>query len=125
MSLFKYKGFYGSIEASVEDKCLYGKLEFIEPLVTYEGQNMLELEQAFEQAVEDYLLDCREAGREPIKPCKGSFNVRIGPALHRQALTVAKEKNLNLNEFVKQSIERALTYPALEGISEPNVSEYK
>ena len=57
MSLFRYKGFYGSAEASVEDNCLFGKLEFIEPLISYEGQNVEELEQAFKEAVDDYLLD--------------------------------------------------------------------
>ena len=108
MSLFRYKGFYGSAEASVEDNCLFGKLEFIEPLISYEGQNVEELEQAFKEAVDDYLLDCEELGREPAKPCKGSFNVRIGPVLHRHALIVAKENNLNLNEFVKRSIEQAI-----------------
>ena len=45
MSLFRYKGFYGSAQASIEDHCLFGKLEFIEPLVSYEGQNVVELEQ--------------------------------------------------------------------------------
>ena len=46
MSLFRHKGFYGSAQASIEDHCLYRKLEFIEPLVSYEGQNIGELEQA-------------------------------------------------------------------------------
>ena len=46
MSLFRYKNFYGSAQTSVQDHCLYGKLEFIEPLVSYEGQNVEELEQA-------------------------------------------------------------------------------
>jgi len=30
-----YKGYYGSIEASVEDNCLFGKLQFIRALVSY------------------------------------------------------------------------------------------
>ncbi len=29
MKMLEYKGYYGSIEASVEDNLLYGKLEFI------------------------------------------------------------------------------------------------
>ncbi len=110
MSLFKYKGFYGSIEASIRDNCLFGKLEFIEPLISYEGQSVKELEQAFKEAVDDYLSDCERLGREPAKPYKGSFNVRIGPELHKHALVAAKEKNLNLNEFVKLSIEQAVKY---------------
>ena len=108
MSLFRYRGFYGSAQTSIEDNCLFGKLEFIEPLVSYEGRNVEELEHAFKDAVDDYLLDCEKLGREPAKPCKGSFNVRIGPELHRHALIAAKENNLNLNEFVKRSIEQAI-----------------
>ena len=60
MSLFRYKGFCGSVQASVEDNCFFGKLEFIEPLVSYEGQNVEQLEQAFKEAVDDYLLDCEQ-----------------------------------------------------------------
>lgn len=64
--------------------------------------NVVELEQAFKEAVDDYLLDCEKLGREPAKSCKGSFNVQIGPELHKHALIAARENNLNLNEFVKQ-----------------------
>ena len=67
MSLFRYKGFYGSAQASIEDHCLFGKLEFIEPLVSYEGQNIEELEQAFKDTVDAYLLDCEKLGREPAR----------------------------------------------------------
>ena len=67
MSLFRYKGFYGSAQASVEDHCLFEKLQFIEPLVSYEGQDIEELEQAFKHAVDDYLLDCEKLGREPAR----------------------------------------------------------
>ena len=70
MSLFRYKGLYGSVWASIEDNCLFGKLEFIEPLVSYEGRDVGELEQAFKTAVDDYLLDCETLGREPVRPCR-------------------------------------------------------
>ena len=33
MKLLKYKGYFGSIEASAEDECLYTKIEFINALV--------------------------------------------------------------------------------------------
>lgn len=109
MKLLKYKGFYGSIEASLEDDCLFGKIEFIEPLVNYEADNVQALVRAFENAVDDYLVDCKKLGREPAKPYKGSFNVRIGSELHKKALIAANEKNMNLNEFVRQSIQHAIT----------------
>ena len=110
MKLLQYKGYYGSIEASVEDDCLYGKLEFIDPLVNFEGRNVKELDDSFKEAVDDYLADCKKLGRNPEKPYKGSFNVRIGPDLHKKALITAREQNVNLNEFVKHSIEQAVNH---------------
>jgi len=108
MKLLQHKGCYGSVDVSVEDECLYGKIEFINALVNYEADNVAELEKAFIEAVDDYLVTCEEQGYEPEKSCKGSFNVRIGSNLHRSALIYAKDHGLNLNEFVKESIEKAI-----------------
>jgi predicted HicB family RNase H-like nuclease len=53
------------------------------------------LEKALRQAVDEYLGGCEKHGREPQKPFKGSFNVRIVAELHRQAMIVAGEQSLN------------------------------
>lgn len=109
MKLMQYRGFYGSVEASVEDACLFGKLEFVEPLVSYEGETVQEVKAAFHEAVDDYLETCEELGVEPQKPYKGTFNVRIGRELHRAAAIAAKQRNINLNELVKQAIEHEVS----------------
>ena len=106
MNLMEYKGYYGSVEASVEDGCLFGKLEFVGPLINYEGATVQEMEAAFHEAVDDYMQSCRDQGIEPQKPYKGTFNVRVGQGLHRAAVIVAKQRDMNLNELVKQAIER-------------------
>ena len=62
-SQLHYKGYVGSIEASTEDKCLFGKLLFIRALVNYEGQTVAELEAAFREAVDDYLQTCQQLGQ--------------------------------------------------------------
>ncbi len=108
MKLMEYKGFYGSVEASVEDGCLFGKLEFIDPLVNYEGDTVQEIEAAFHEAVDNYIESCEELGVEPQKPYRGTFNVRIGQKLHRAAAIAAKQKDINLNELVKLAIEREI-----------------
>lgn len=84
MNSFKYKGFIGSIRPSVENDCLYGKIEFINDLITYEAETVPEFKKAFETAVDDYLETCKSLGKTPEKPFKGSFNLRIGPELHRK-----------------------------------------
>ncbi len=63
-NLLKHRGYYGSIEASPEDNCLFGRLQFIRALVSYEGETVAELKEAFEQAVDDYLDTCASLGQE-------------------------------------------------------------
>jgi len=108
MKLLKYKGYFGSFEASVEDNCLYGKLEFIRSLVTFEGTTVRELEQGFSEAVDSYLESCKEQKIEPEKPLKGNFNVRIGQERHIAAAVTAKQIGKNLNQFVSIAIDEAL-----------------
>jgi predicted HicB family RNase H-like nuclease len=106
MKLMEYKGCYGSVDASVEDGCLFGKLEFIDPLVNYEGETVQEIEAAFREAVDDYIETCHEKNAEPQKPYRGTFNVRIGRDLHRTAVIAAKQRDINLNELVRRAIEK-------------------
>ena len=102
--MLQYKGYCGSINASVEDNCLYGKLEFIAPLINYEGDTIAALDAAFKEAVDDYLETCHRQNIQPEKPCKGSFNVRIGHELHLSAMIAARKQDISLNDFVKQQI---------------------
>ncbi len=106
--LMTHKGYYGSIVASIEDNCLYGKLEYIRPLVSYEGQTLAELQAAFEGAVEDYLADCAKDRIEPEKPCKGSFNIRIGQERHLQLAMYVGKQAKSINDLVVQAIDHEL-----------------
>jgi len=114
-SVLTYKGFTGSIDVSIEDKCLHGVIEFINDLVTYEAETVGEIEQAFRDAVDDYLETCKELGKDPERPYKGTFNVRVGPDLHKRAAMAAKRKGISLNEIVSRSLESYLEQG--EGIS--------
>jgi len=63
--MMEYKNYYGSVHYNDEDKLFYGKLEFIQPLVTYEGTDVHGLRKDFEGAVDDYLELCKEEKIEP------------------------------------------------------------
>ena len=102
--LLHHKGYHASIHFSAADEVFYGKLLGINDLVTFEGTNVRELKKEFRNAVEDYLETCRTLGKEPEKHYKGSFNVRIPAALHRQAALVASGRQMTLNELVKAAI---------------------
>ncbi len=105
MNIFRYKGFIGSIEANAEDKILYGKLLYINDLVTYEASTIPQLETEFKNAVNDYLETCQQLKREPMKPFKGSLNVRIGPELHKEAALHAAVYGISINEFIKNAVQ--------------------
>lgn len=102
--ILEYKGFRGSIEPSIEDGLLFGRVLFIEGLIAYSGENIEQIKEAFEDAVDEYLADCVERGVSPQKPYSGSLNIRIGEELHRQAAIFAYQKDVSLNEFIRLSI---------------------
>ena len=103
-NLLKYKGFYGSVSFDEEVKILYGKIEFIRDLVNYEAKDIEALVIAFHKAIDDYLVDCRNAQKEPDKPFKGSFNVRIDSDLHQKIGLYAFNHKDTLNNVVKNAL---------------------
>lgn len=110
-----YKGYYGSIEVSIEDNVLHGKILFINDLVTYEANNVSGLKTAFQEEVDDYIAFCAEVGKEPEKPFRGTFNVRIDPELHKKAAIEAVKRGLTLNQFVSTAISNEVdSHPVLD-----------
>lgn len=105
---FEYRGYLGSAEVSIEDGVLFGKLLFIRDTITYEASSVSDLETAFKEAVDDYLDTCKELGDTPDVPCKGTFNVRVGPHIHRDIQLAARERGVGLNEFVCIALTDAL-----------------
>ena len=59
-NMMKHKGFIGSVEYSANDECFFGKLIGTSDLVTFEGDSVESLKNAFIEAVEDYLILCKE-----------------------------------------------------------------
>jgi predicted HicB family RNase H-like nuclease len=99
----EYQGYLGSIEVDMKEFFFYGRLLFIRDVVSYQATDLKSLRAAFEEAVEDYLSTCAELGDIPEKPCKGTFNVRIGPVLHQQVALLAVVANVSLNDWVKDA----------------------
>jgi|ERR1019366_312327 predicted HicB family RNase H-like nuclease len=106
--ILQYKGYYASVNFSVEDDVFYGKIIGINDLVSFEGTSVTELKQSFQEAVEDYLETCSQIKKVPEKTYKGSFNVRIPSELHRQAALIAIMKNMSLNDFVRFAIDNTV-----------------
>ena len=107
-NVLTYKGYIGSVNFSSEDNVFFGKLEGINDLVTFEGETVQELKEAFFYMVDEHIKDCEAENISAEKSYKGSFNIRLTPDLHRKAAISAKMNGTTLNTFVKESIEMRL-----------------
>jgi len=104
--ILQYKDFIGSVHFSAEDGVFFGKIEGINDLITFEGTNVDEIKNAFQEAVEDYIDICTQTGKPLQKSYKGSFNVRIAPELHKKAVQKSLMLGISLNKFVQHAIEK-------------------
>ena len=104
----EYKGYIGSVEFSENDNVLFGKVQGIRSLISYEGTTVSELVADFHGAVDDYLAACAEEGTAPEVAYKGSFNIRIGSELHRRAAIYALAHDQTLNAFIAQAVDEKL-----------------
>lgn len=102
--MLEYKGYYGTVELSVTDNVLFGKIIGINSLISYEGDGVQSLRDDFQGAVEDYLEMCAANGVEPEKAYKGSFNVRIAPELHKTLALYSASRGQTLNAVVEEAI---------------------
>lgn len=104
----EYKGYLGSVEFSEADGVFFGKVMGIRGLLSYEGTSAKELVEGFHGVVDDYLALCAAEGRAPERAYKGSFNVRVSPELHRQAVICAEARRISLNSFVEQALAKSV-----------------
>lgn len=107
-NIMEYKNYVGSVEFSESDEVFYGKVMGIRALISYEGASAKELIADFHNAVDEYLAMCEEEGKEPERAYKGSFNVRISPELHKEAVIFATSHQMSLNRFVEKALSSIL-----------------
>ncbi len=106
--MMEYKGYVAKVEFDDEADIFHGEVINLRDVITFEGQSVAELRQAFEDSVEDYLDFCRQRNEDPEKPFSGKFSVRVDPELHRKITTQARLANKSLNKWVSDTLETAV-----------------
>jgi predicted HicB family RNase H-like nuclease len=104
-----YKDYTGSVDFSEEDAVFHGKVIGIKALVSFEGDSVSAITEDFHNAVDEYLKFCAAKGKEPEKPFKGSFNVRISSELHRKLALTASARGVSLNTLVEDAIRQSVS----------------
>jgi predicted HicB family RNase H-like nuclease len=110
--MMEYKGYLGTVEYDADAKLFHGDIVNTRDVITFQGTTVEEIERAFKDSIEDYLVWCKEDGIEPERPYSGKFNVRLSPELHKEAAITARKLKLSINRFVEKAItdELAMTH---------------
>jgi predicted HicB family RNase H-like nuclease len=104
----EYKGYIGIVEYDDEAGVFHGEVINLRDVITFSGESVTELRQAFQESVDDYLAFCAARNEPPEKPFSGTFTVRVAPELHRAASVQARRANKSLNSFVSDLLEHAV-----------------
>lgn len=106
--MLKYKNYVGHVIFDDEANIFHGEIINTKDVITFQGSTVGEIKKAFVDSVEDYLSFCSKRGENPEKPFSGKFNVRVTPELHQKASLRAKEKEISLNNWVIETIKKAV-----------------
>ena len=104
----EYKGYFARVEFDDEANILHGEVINLRDVITFEGESVEELRNAFTDSVEDYLEFCAERGEDPEKPYSGKFLVRVGPDLHKTLVIQARKNGKSLNTWVSDALNQVI-----------------
>ena len=106
----KYKGYSARIEYSEEDSCLVGHIAGITDIIGFHADTVSELQEAFEEAVEDYLETCQKLDKSPQMPYSGELRLRIPPDIHAAIARAAEACGKDMNQWVIDAFNHAVRY---------------
>lgn len=102
--MMQYRGYIGVAEVDCDAGVIFGRVINTRDVITFQGQTVAEVKQAFQDSVEDYLSFCAERGEEPEKPFSGTFPVRTSPEIHRGLMIEAQREGVSLNQLVNRTL---------------------
>jgi predicted HicB family RNase H-like nuclease len=105
--MMEYKGYVGRVEFDDEAGIFHGEVVNTRDVITFQGDTVDQLRQAFRESVEDYLAFCKTRGEAPEKPYSGQFVTRVNPAVHRKISIAASIAGKSLNAWVAEQLEKA------------------
>jgi len=111
----EYKGYFANVVFDEEANLFHGEVLNLRDVITFEGENVKELKQAFHDSVDDYLEYCAERGEDPEKPYSGRFVVRVDPELHKTIAIEARKRGQSINSLVSEALSKAIEKTTQQG----------
>ena len=100
----RYKGYEAVVDFDEADRILHGRTLGTRDVISFEADSAHEIERAFHEAVDDYIEQCAETGREPDRSFSGRLILRMEPALHRDVYLEAAREGTSLNAWIVESL---------------------
>ena len=107
MNTMNHKGYTARVEFDERDSIFVGRVLGLHAIISFHGETVAELRSAFETAVEDFLLDCKQQGIRPEKPASGKLMLRVPPEVHGAALVAAQAAGKSLNQWATEVLGEA------------------
>ena len=102
----KYKGYWGEVTFDDEAKIFHGEVIGLKDVITFQGKNVEEIEQAFKDSINDYLIWCQERGEQPEKMYSGNVRLRMPQDLHAHLALEAARHGISLNDFINSKLRK-------------------
>ncbi|HBB15450.1 MAG TPA: toxin-antitoxin system HicB family antitoxin [Syntrophus sp. (in: bacteria)] len=115
--MMEYKGYSAKVEFDSDANIFHGEVINLRDVITFEGETVKKLKQAFQDSVDDYLDFCAQRGEAPEKPYSGKFVIRVEPELHKNITIEARKAGKSLNVWISDAIYKALKDNTQQGHS--------
>lgn len=106
-NVMTYNAYTARIEYDPRDNIFVGHVLGIKDHITFHGETVTELTNAFHMAIDHYLDDCKATGRSPLKPASGKLMLRIPPELHAAVTISAHAAGKSLNQWATEVLREA------------------
>jgi predicted HicB family RNase H-like nuclease len=107
-NILEYRGYIAELSFDMDDNIIVGRVINTTDTISFHGQCLEEVKQAFHDVLDAYLDACDSENIEPSRPYSGKFNLRIDPQLHKELSTHAALEGKSLNELVTSLLETAI-----------------
>lgn len=103
----RYRGYHASMTFDPDDRIIVGRVMDIDDIISFHGESIAAFEQAFHEAIDDYIEACAKLDQEPDKPASCKLMLRIDPPVHAAALEAAKRQGTSLKKWAAKVLEDA------------------
>ena len=106
-SVMRHKGYSAAIRYSEEDGVFVGRILGINDVVNFHGSSVAEIRKQFAVALDSYLSDCEEMGKEPERPYSGKLNLRLTPEVHKIIAYEAETTGQSINDVIVSALHQS------------------